>query len=150
YAQVDYDACQEEAGFVPSAALRLPGTGAPPLGCFPLFPAGFGNRSAAERTNHPLLFNPFRPGGDDRCFAPSELEALLRPGDTGSQALVSELLRLCPANFRDPRIRRLVTTHSYDVDRPGVSPWLFDRDTSAYRPPLGHPDRPPTGPAIPF
>src|SRR5262249_26445669 len=36
YAQVDYDACQEQAGFVPSKPLLLPGAGAPPLSCFPL------------------------------------------------------------------------------------------------------------------
>ncbi len=30
---------------------------------------------------------------------------------------------LCPLNFADQRIRRLVTTQSYDPDWPGVTPW---------------------------
>src|SRR5262249_31570858 len=73
------------AGGAPSAPLRLPGT-APslPFQCFPSVPAGYGNGSAAERLNHPRLFNPFQPYQPDRTFALSGLEALLRYSDTGS------------------------------------------------------------------
>jgi hypothetical protein len=153
YAQVDYDACQEQAGFVPSAGLLLPGAGAPPWQCFPLFPAGYGNGSAAERTDHPLLYNFFRPAGDDRRFAASNLEALLRSGDTGSEALTSELARLCPRNFADPRIRRLVTTHSFDRDQPGVTPWVYHHPNDPpqpYQVPAADPEQCPVGPPIPF
>src|SRR5207245_2244732 len=63
--------------------------------------------------------------GYDRRFAVSDLEALLRSGDTGSLALTSDLLRLCPDSFADPRSRRLVTMLSNDPDRPGVAPWVW-------------------------
>src|SRR5262249_24016036 len=53
YAQVDYDACQEETG-LPTGPFQLPGAGAHPQRCFPLFPPGYGNGSAAERRDHPL------------------------------------------------------------------------------------------------
>src|SRR5262249_51081445 len=138
YGQVDFDGYNEATGAA-SGRLLLPGLGGPPLSCFPSFlaadgssHAGYGNRSAAERLGHPLLYNPFRPAADDRAFAASNLEAILRHGDTGSQALASELARMSPANFGDPRVRRLVTTHSADLDRPGVAPWLFDPDEAPY------------------
>jgi hypothetical protein len=153
YAQVDYDACQERAGFVPSAGLRLPGLDAPPFRCFPDFPAGYGNGSLAERTEHPLLYNVFRPAGDDYRFGVWDLEALLRHGDTGSEAMMSELARLCPRSFADPRIRRLVTTHSFDRDRPGVTPWVYhfpDDPPQPYQVPAADPDQCPAGPPIPF
>ncbi len=64
--------------------------------------------------------------------------------------MISELAILCPKNFADPRIRRLVTTHSFDLDAPGTIPWLFDRDSSGYQLPLGSADQPPVGPHLPF
>jgi hypothetical protein len=152
YAQVDYDACQEEAGFVPSAGLLLPGAGAPPLQCFPAFPAGYGNASPAERSDHPLLYNEFRPASHRR-FAASNLEALLRAGDTGSEALVSDLRCLCPRNFADARSRRLVTTLSFDRDQPGVTPWVYRYPTDPpqpYQVPAADPEQCPVGPPIAF
>jgi hypothetical protein len=152
YAQVDYDACQEAAGFVPSTGLRLPGAGAAALQCFPDFGAGYGNGSPAERTDHPLLYNVFRPAGHRR-FAASELAALLRHGDTGSEALTSDLARLCPRNFADARTRRLVTTLSFDPDQPGVTPWVYHYPTDPAQPyqvPAANPDQCPVGPPIPF
>jgi hypothetical protein len=158
YSQVDFDGRNEQTGG-PSGRLLLPGFGAPPLSCFPSFltpaggSAGYGNRSAAERQGHPLLQDPFRPVGDDRAFAVWNLEALLRQGDTGSEALASELARLCPSNFADPRIRRMVTTHSFDLDRPGVIPWVFNPADSPYEaPPTTDPDQPavPEGRPIAF
>jgi hypothetical protein len=154
YAQIDFDGSNEGQGGRPTRRLRLPGFGAPPLDCFPSFPAGYGNGSGGRRGTelwwHPRGYNFFQPAGDDRRFALSNLEKLLRSGDTGSEALTSELSQLCPANFRNPRTRRLVTTHSFDLDRPGVTPWLFDPAASAYQFPLGAPDQPPAGPAVPF
>lgn len=150
YAQVDFDGSNEGPGGQPTGPLQLPGFGGPPFRCFPIFPPGYGNGSGTERREHPLLYNLFQPAADDRGFAASNLDALLRYGDTGSPALTSELFRLCPVSFTDPRIRRLVTTHSFDVDRPGVIPWLFDRSASAYQPPLDRPNQPPTGPPVAF
>src|SRR5262249_17888618 len=60
-----------------------------------------------------------------RSFAGSNLEALLRYGDTGAPALTSDLYRFCPRNFPDARVRGMITTHSLDLDRPGASPWIF-------------------------
>jgi hypothetical protein len=147
---VDYDACQEQGGFVLSDPLRLPGRGAPAARCFPLFPAGYGNGSAAERTDHALLYNFFRPARDHRVFALSNLEALLRHGDTGTDSLISELPSLCPQNFADRRVRRLVTTHSFDLDRPGLTPWVYDPRASSYQVPSDAPDQAPRGPALAF
>jgi hypothetical protein len=123
------------------------------LQCFPAFGAGHGNGSAAERTDHPLLYNVFRPGPDHRRFAASNLEALLRAGDTGSEALTSDLLLLCPRAFADSRYRRLVTTLSFDRDQPGVTPWVYHYPTDAAQPyqvPAADPGQCPLGPPIPF
>jgi hypothetical protein len=89
-----------------------------------------------------------RPFLDDRRFSPFEMKALLNsnltvdPNAAGAYgtapqmanfALKSPLGLLLPFNFNDPldiagslRRRRLVTTISYDVDVPGLIPWLFD------------------------
>ncbi|HEY7157892.1 MAG TPA: hypothetical protein VH575_28295 [Gemmataceae bacterium] len=143
YAPVDFDGSRElptgprQVVGRPSAQLRLPGSRRTlPYQCFPTVPpkGGYGNNSPAELANHPLLYNPFRPAAPDHAFAPSDLEALLRYGDTGSAALTSELMRLCPRNFVDPadaagsaRRRRLVTVASFDPDRPGVTPWFWSQ-----------------------
>jgi hypothetical protein len=157
YGQVDFDGRNERVGG-PSGPALLPGLGGPPGSCFPAFLtaagayAGYGNRSPAERRNHPSLYNLFQPAGDDRAFAVANLEAHLRYGDTGSPALTSELFRLCPVNFADPRARGLVTTHSFDPGRPGVSPWLHDLASFPYEAgPTLDPDQPalPQGPPIP-
>jgi hypothetical protein len=154
YAQVDFDGADEGPGGAPTGPPLLPGSGAPPFACFPAFPPGYGNRSgdapASERWEHPLLGNPFRPAGDDRPFRTSDTGLLLLAGVAGGPGYDPVLSALCPGNFADARRRRLVTTASFDLDRPGVIPWLFDRDASAYRPPLAGPDRPPAGPPIPF
>jgi hypothetical protein len=157
YAQVDFDSCDEQAGNGPSSPVLLPGLGAPPYSSFPLFATGYGNGLPLERIQHPALANLVRPAGDDHVFAASNMEALLRYGDTGSPGLTSELFRLCPNNFRDPRMRGLVTTHTFDIDRPGAAPWIYNAlgglhgepydvadTTDADQPALGQ------GPPIPF
>jgi hypothetical protein len=150
YAQTDFDASQERAGYEPTLPFQLPSPALLPWSSFPLYPSGYGNGSSAERTNHPLIAANNRPVGDDRSFAVCNMEALLRPDDIGSSALISEPAIICPQNFADPRIRRLVTTHSFDLDFLGIAPWLFDRDNSGYQLPLGATGQPPVGPAIPF
>ncbi len=148
YARIDYDASDEADGGVTPPLRQL-------LGGFPTFPQGFGNASPAECADHPAVYNVRTPTDDDRAFAVSNLEALLRYGDTGSPALTSELLSLCPLNFgADPsamqaaaRRRRLVTTLSFDVDRPAVTPWVWDPAAQPYTFGSGsHPQ----GLAIPF
>ncbi len=130
YARVDYDGRRRDGG--PTGPLQLPLATA----CFPTYPAGFGNAALAEREHHPQLFRalgpPARlgPADFDRRFPASDLELLLRLHDCGSPALTSDLARLCPQTFSDVRTRRLVTTDSWDLDRPGVMPWMWG--TAAY------------------
>ncbi|HVS40432.1 MAG TPA: hypothetical protein VMS17_33045 [Gemmataceae bacterium] len=107
YSRVDFDGCQ--ANGAPSPPLQLPAAG----DGFPLFPAGYDDADAQERAHHPSL----SPGGQ---LALSDLAGLLRPG---ASPTTSGLFALCPTNFSDPRIRRLVTTQSYDPDWPGFAPW---------------------------
>jgi hypothetical protein len=111
-------------------------------------PTGYGNGSPKEWTNLPLLYNPLSPyagGGGagfsnaDRAFAPSEMEALLRHGGTNTPSVTSTLQRLCPQNFGPQsgttianasqvalRIRNMVTTLSTHLERPAVSPYIWD------------------------
>jgi hypothetical protein len=156
YSQVDADGYNyDQAPYGASGPLQLPGFGTAPLQCFPSYLGGYGNGSVVECTNHPALYNPLQPAGDDRVFAASNLEALLRYGDTGSAGLTSELFRLCPQNFGDPadllsaaRRRNLVTTHSFDLDRPGLTPWIWDASSSQYRLTAGNAF--PSGSAVAF
>jgi hypothetical protein len=144
YAQVDYDSCDEQAGYRPSQGLQLPGK--TPLSCFPTFAGGFGNGSVVERTDHPLLYNFAQPAGDDRAFGIADLVPLLRGGDPAVSPRDSGLWRLCPQNFSDKRIRRLVTTHSFDRRSPGAAPWLYDPTQSGYQ--SAPPDQAPAGPPL--
>lgn len=52
---------------------------------------------------------------------------LLRHGGTNCEFLSSDLLRLCPTNFADATTRNLVTTASYDLNRPVPVPYVWDR-----------------------
>ena len=133
YAPVDFDGSNEMALGAPSAQLLLP-TGSQCLPAGYHLP-GYANSTIselAERLRHPKLYNPFLPAAPNRAFAVSNMEALLRYGDTGSEGLTSDLFHLCPRNFGDPddpagsaKRRGLVTVHSFDVDRPGVTPYFW-------------------------
>src|SRR5205823_14131856 len=123
----------------------LPGsdpTNAPANFPFPFFPgASYSNGDPYERLNHPLLSGYFQQTGDDRSFPISNMEALLRYGDVGTDSLRSEIISLCTnpngysANFNPGpnatpaqinaanRIRRLLTTLSMEFDRPGAIAW---------------------------
>src|SRR5262249_41350228 len=127
--------------------------------CFPQMDPVNGFASAAsgsqELVNHPLAYNMFRPVPyppmnsnypnleDDRVFGVSNMEALLRYGDSGAPALTSELFRLCPLNFSKSvdaatqiasrRRRNLVTTYSFDVDRPSMTPYIWDPTAQPYQ-----------------
>ncbi len=122
----------------------------PPTSPFAMFQQGYLNGgtagpNGAENTNHPLLYSIFRPavfnGTDDRVFRASDMEALLRPNnnfmgaangrvpDSGSSALLSDLMRLCPTNLSasasTPRFRNLVTALSMELGSPGVIPYWY-------------------------
>ncbi len=140
YAPVDFDGSNEMALGAPSAQLLLP-VGSQ---CFPAgyqLP-GYANSKLselAERLRHPKLFNPFVPATPNRAFALSNMEALLRYGDTGSPGLTSDLFHLCPTNFGDPddpagsaKRRGLVTVRSFDVDRPGVTPYFWTANGTGF------------------
>ena len=149
YAQADYDACQVRGGaLVPTMApFTLPGSSRV---AFPSFPAGYDNGSGGqpltERWEHPSLFSLANLQGDDRPFGADDLAGLL----LGSQGGGSLLSSLCPQNFADPRLRRLVTTHSFDFDAPGGGPWIYDPSQSAYAVARTAADQAPTGPPLPF
>jgi hypothetical protein len=157
YAPIDFDGSNEEASGTPSHQVTLPGIfPSAPYQCFPTVPAGYGNCSDTERTNHPKLYNPFQPTGLDQSFALSNMEALLRYGDTGSPGLTSDVFRLCPENFGDEsdpdgaaRRRGLVTLRSVDPDRPGITPWFWPEKPKAYNH-LGTTSRNPVGSAVGF
>jgi hypothetical protein len=137
YSRLDFNARNDPPNPPqPSAPLQVPIYGnpapanSPPLSLFPSFLAaggyGDGLPASGELLNHPLLYNFFRAGGDDRVFPASSMEAVLRYGDTNSPALTSDLFRLMPVNLTNPQVRRLVTTHSSDIDRPGILPYIWD------------------------
>src|SRR5262249_48567402 len=114
----------------------------------------------------------FQPGGpvasgqpnafDDTALPISDVKKLLYRGTSGSDAMNSQVAKLCPQNFiaSDPtapdyaanlKRRQMVTTLSMDLNRLGLAPWLFDRNGSGYdvsrAPNL---DGPPSGPATAF
>src|SRR5208283_19449 len=78
------------------------------------------------------------------------MEAVLRYGDTGSPALTSDLFLLCPLSLSNPKTRKLITTNSFDVDRPGVFPWVWDPTAQPYQLTANAQTLYPTGNAILF
>ncbi len=118
---------------------------------FASFQQGFLNGNATEITNHPLLYNifqsPLTTSITTRAFRASDMEFLLRPNasqngpvDANSSATDSDLMRLCPLNFPNSywlstlppavkplalRFRNLVTTQSWDLGSPGVTPYWW-------------------------
>lgn len=143
----DYDGGNESGGGRSGPIVLPSGVGV----CFPSKPTGYGNGSAAELTNHPQLFNVFWAGGDDVVFSVASMKSLLYNGPTGSTIATSTLGKLCPNNFvnggaASTRARNLVTTISFDLDQPGITPWL--NGTQPYI--LTAPAVFPTGAAQPF
>ncbi len=129
-AQIDFDGAAEGRGGEPSRAVQLPGQGETPEAFFPTFPHGYGNGSLAERLEHPLLFNPFQPQGDDRVFAVSNLEALLRYGDTGPPALTPIPSPIPSSRFIAQNSRSSPSSHPLpgregisDKGKPHGRPW---------------------------
>lgn len=146
----------------PAAASRtgsylFPGDpGTAQYGLYPFYPAnGYGNANPKETTttgvlggpaNHPALYNPLRPNVGNRAFTPFDLRSLLRRDESSTVKETSPLLDLLPGNLKGnlpaeiaaARLRRaMVTTHSWDLDRPGSPAAIWDRGVYRYpAPPL--------------
>jgi hypothetical protein len=146
-AQVDYRGATIPGGMATQKPI-LPGTGTnPTYASIPQYPGSWDNGTGAALVNHPLVFNYFNPGiypnGGDYLFRVSELKKLLCPTLSGRLDLSdSTLAQLCPQNFQDPayggaagadRRRRLVTPLSMDLDRAGVSPFIWDANDATTR-----------------
>ncbi len=137
--------------WTPTQALHLPGVGPSPtyknfptLG-FPNNPTGYSDGYPAETTNtglasgtpiHPFMFNSQRPATGNRLIGLDGLFELLCYKGTNSDALSSDLFRLCPTNLTnvatnpaDPqcqRRRNLVTLLSAALDRPHATPFIVN------------------------
>jgi hypothetical protein len=117
----------------------LPGIGSQPgTVCFPFLSNIYGNGGIhwTEKYSQARNYNFFSPTQNcysnagltcqsDRRHAVANMEALLRYGDRGSPALTSDLFRLCPTSFQNFQTRWSVTTHSFDLLQPGVSPSIW-------------------------
>src|SRR5262249_22135716 len=136
YAATNWDCCnggQSMRGVAmpgaPPAPPPLVVPPVPPTCCFPWDTAAYGNHSQPERFNHPYQYSsinprncyydrmtpaPPTPPSRGRAFPPSNMEALMRYGDTGSPAMSSDLFSLCPTSLPFPMPRRLLTTISWD------------------------------------
>jgi hypothetical protein len=110
FAQVDYNACDETNNYLPTGRFDLT------QGIWPVFPKGYSNSTAAERTNHARLFDYFRPSGppqppgqpplwDDSILggsipgAAAEIKRLWVNGFTGSDTQAAQIAQLAPKNF---------------------------------------------------
>jgi hypothetical protein len=124
----------------PNPNINDPVTMAPPFTIpafspFPYFSSDFqGGDRNLECMNHPLGYNFFHPSKSSygttakgRNFEDWNMESLLRYGDTGSPALPSRLFRCCPKSLADARIRRLLTTVAFDIDRPALTEQMLQQ-----------------------
>ncbi|HTU89868.1 MAG TPA: hypothetical protein VMF69_07215 [Gemmataceae bacterium] len=147
YAQSDFNGLNEASltlPYVPSSRPAPPSVvvANPALTTwYPIFLQGYLNGST-ENINHPLLFNAFQsplaPSVGTRVFRASDMEPLLRPNsyvngtpvDANASELMSDLIRLCPSNLGSTaasmRYRNLVTTQSWDLGTPGVTPYWWN------------------------
>ncbi len=125
YSFADFDATNDGQGGAPTAKVNYP-AGTLSLS-FPTFPAGYSNGSNLERTDHPLLYNIFNPGGDDRRFPVNDMVNMLSGGNSGSAWRNSNIGKLAPTTFAARKNRWLVTTDSYGIGRASPTPWLYNR-----------------------
>jgi hypothetical protein len=175
YGPVDYDASRNNG--LPSAKWTWNTNPPIPNAASTTPPAGYGDGSQQERTNHPLIYNVSQPYPTPSSlvttanvpaannpipyfnlrFPASDMERLLRFSDTDGPSLASQLERLCPLNFNNSsdltgsaKRRLLVTTDSGDRNFPGIAPYLNPTTggTFAYPPPGG--GVVPQGPSVPF
>jgi hypothetical protein len=155
WAPADYNGLDESLGtnVGSNSGYLLPGIGTnSPYATFPLFPGirygtgtfPPGNPWPTEDLTHPRYYNPMRStpfplssasvtGADGRILPTHAMHQLLRYGGSGSDYVTSDLLRLLPNNLNGPGLdgkaptrRNLVTTLSFDLDRPGATPYIWD------------------------
>jgi hypothetical protein len=148
YSEVDYDAVlgfvstgpAPYSGSLVNATLTFPAATSP----FPTYPTGYEN-GGIELTDHPSIYNPFKPTGDDSRWQARDLEKLYRWSDTGNSALNSGLMLQLPVSLQTdlvnaPRRRMQVTTDSTDLICAGITPYITAAaattgNAAAYAPP---------------
>ncbi len=139
YYPMDYNAIQDAGSPTPGALSKQwqpPGTApAVPYQVFPYYDSGsYGNAAPVETKDHPSIFNPLVPQGTNRTFGADSLAALLRRYNVGGDLVSSDLTTLLPLNLLGTGItdlgargrRALITTHSFDLDRPASTPYVWD------------------------
>jgi hypothetical protein len=88
------------------------------------------------RLNHPLLNQKLRAFGDDLPFGDDNMYSLLA-GDYRKSYLYSLIPQNLDGTAAAPtlgmRNRQLLTTRSYDLDMPGIPPWVTSSTASAYQ-----------------
>jgi hypothetical protein len=119
-------------------------SGTTPWPTFASGPGGWDNSSttpSGELVEHPGMFNYFQPTftgapPGHRTFDPSNLRAMIRDLSTRAELNNSDVGQLVGNSFNSPPFvqpRLWLTTHSFDVDQPGVTPWLTtDNATITY------------------
>jgi hypothetical protein len=148
YYPMDYNSVTDSSPYAPSSpAWSFPGAGTNlPYLLFPNYPAGnYGNAAPLETPNHPSIFNPMRPlrvsaTSYNQTFGPRDLGAMLQRASIGGDTLSSNLMTLLSNNLVGTGIadaaamqrRGRVTTMSFDMDRPGVTPFIWDPTTAPY------------------
>jgi hypothetical protein len=124
------------------------GANAQPFQNFPYFdPTSYGNAVPNETTapnpTPPAYYNPLRPVNGNNAFTYNDLASLLRTMNIGGENASSRVLDLVPNNLRGTMYspfdlqaftrRGRVTTHSFDLDRAGVVPYIYDLGVNAER-----------------
>src|SRR5262249_43228555 len=136
YNPSDYDGTFTQQNGTQFPGFKDPNSGqtVPAFSAFPYYNNDFsGGQVWPECINHPLDYNTFNPRkssyntGRGRNFEDWNMEALLRYGDTGSPALPSRLFRCCPKSLADARIRRMLTTVAFDLDRPALTEQMLQQ-----------------------
>jgi hypothetical protein len=164
YMPTNYDGTSVNPTAIPRfAGYRPPGPAPVPnvpsfnnVPSFTAFPYYSGDYEGGKRyfganyglSNHPIKFDFFNPTGGSfyshgqgQIYDVRDMEAVLRHGDTNSSALRCDLFHACPLSLADPKARRLITTHAFDWDLPGVTPNPQADPADVYRidPAVGYP-----------
>jgi hypothetical protein len=140
YGQTDFNGINEWGGaYTPTGSIGY--TNGQKYG--PAYPDGYGG-GFQELVHHPSLYDIFNPrynyndssfSNDDMAFDITDMKKLLFGAYTGTDAQSSSIAQLCPDNFNDTHkaTRNQVTTHSFDLDRPGVMPLIWDPTQQPYQ-----------------
>jgi hypothetical protein len=143
YARIDFNA---DASTAPGYPLTLPNPKNPayttPLYLiFPEYPKGTlpGNAApywwtaATELTGHPLGYNIFQPTTDDRVSPQtSAYEAILRHKGTNAPSATSLFFKNMPTTFANDKVRGLLTSLSWNLDRITAAPYIKDAPSGTY------------------